>query len=70
MKNLTKIVGSLSLGALALSGCKSKEAEPEPAAEQTEAGASGGSCSGAAKEGDGKAQSCSGGKEGSCGGGK
>ncbi len=67
MNTLTKIVGALSLGALALTGCKGgaeADAGEGDAEETTAAEGEANSCNGEKAEGEGN--SCGG--EGSCGG--
>jgi hypothetical protein len=65
LSNLTKAVGAFALGALVMTGCKSKEAD---------SGDGGGDAATSGEGGDssteGESGSCGGeGKEGSCGGG-
>ncbi len=67
MKKITKLVGAMSIGALAMVGCKSSE--PAPADNQGAAAepakADGTSCGAAAEPADGSAKPADG---GSCGG--
>jgi hypothetical protein len=59
-KNVTKLVGALSIAALASMGCASKEEKPAEGAQPAAGGASSCSASGKPAEGDGKggAASC------------
>lgn len=66
MKKITKLVGAMSIGALAMVGCKSNDPAPADQGGSTEAKTDGHSCGAEAKpaEGDGKTDG------GSCGGGQ
>lgn len=66
MNKITKLVGVMSIGALAMVGCKSNDPAPADQGASTEAKADGSSCGAAAEPAEGEAKPADG---QSCGGG-